>query len=273
MYREERNPFFNIRKESVVTESGLKVPKVAIINDETNDILGLVSESYELVTNESVNALFSEALDGLEVSSVNDHLDAITRRWRRRVVFGKDQFNFEVLPGDSVGMLLEIFNGYDARTAFGYELMGYRSVCSNGQVLGIKSLFKESYAHYIDNPEKLRLSVDSKLEDFNQNVLTWTEWTRIPFSQDNFNKFVDSRDYIGKKVAETVKDAYEPTMSNQKLEENKYGAYNVLTFLATHGTKARKGSNIFSSRYNSINRMAGDLYDYDVKERALVVNE
>jgi hypothetical protein len=63
-------------------------------------------------------------------------------------------------------------------------------------------------------------------------------------------------------------------MNNGKLEENKYGAYNVLTFLATHETKARKGSNVFSSRYNTINRMAADMYGYDDENTLdLAVNE
>lgn len=271
MYKEERNPFFNIRKETVTTESGLRVPKVAIINDETDDILGLVSESYELITNEDVNSLFDEALNGLGIKEITDHLDSTTRRWKRRIILSDDSYNKEVLPGDTVGMLLEVFNGYDARTAFGYELMGYRYACSNGMILGKSSLLKESYTHYVNNPEKLRLSIDSKLGEFNNNILTWTEWTRIPFGQEQFNKFVDSREYLGKKVADAVKDAYEPIMNREKLNENKYGAYNVLTFLSSHETKARKGSNIFSSRFNTINRMAGDMYGYD-GDMALVVN-
>jgi hypothetical protein len=271
-YDEVRNPFFNIRKESVTTESGLKVPKVAIVNDETDDILGLVSENYELVTNNDVNGLFDEALNGIGIKEIQDHLDATTRRWKRRIILSDDKYNKDVLPGDTIGMLLEIFNGYDARTAFGYELMGYRYICSNGMVLGKQSLLRESYTHYINNPEKLRLSIDSKLEDFNHNILTWNQWTQIPFGQEQFNKFVDSREYLGKKVADAVKEAYEPVMNNQKLNEDKYGAYNVLTFLSSHETKARKGSNVFSSRFNTINRMAADMYGYN-ESMAMVVNE
>lgn len=273
IYKEPRNPFFNIRRESVKTESGLKVPKTAIINDDTDDILGLVSENYELVTNESVNSLFDEALDGVGIKDVSDHLDSTTRRWKRRIILSDEKYNKDVLPGDTIGLMLEIFNGYDARTAFGYDLMGYRWICSNGLVMGKQSLLRESYTHYVNNPEKLRLSIDSKLNEFNKNVLTWTEWTKIPFGKEQFDKFVDSRDYLGKKVAESIKDSYETVMNREKLEENKYGAYNVLTFLSTHGTKARKGSNVFSSSYSTINHMAADMYGYEkVEERGLVVN-
>lgn len=271
-YNEERNPFFDVREESVYTDSGITIPKKALINDETNEVIGIVSENYEMITNDDVNILFDEALNGVEVEEIQDHMDATTQRWRRRIILGGDDFTFDVLPGDCVGLLLEIFNGYNARTAFGYELMGYRHFCSNGQILGKRSLFRESYAHYVDNPEKLRLSVNSKMDGFRENVLTWKEWTQIPFSQSNFDNFVDSRSYIGKKVAENIKERYEPVINNQELDENKYGAYNVLTYLATHDTKARKGSNIFSARHNAINRMAGDLYNYDETETAMVVN-
>ena len=137
--------------------------------------------------------------------------------------------------------------------------------------MGKTSLMRESYTHYVNNPDKLRLSVNSKLGEFNSNVLTWKQWTQIPFNQSNFNAFVDSREYLGKKVADSIKDAYEPVMNREKLEENKYGAYNVLTFLSTHETKARKGSNIFSSRHNTINRMAADMYGYK-EDMAMVVN-
>ncbi|MFT7880862.1 MAG: DUF932 domain-containing protein [Sulfurimonas sp.] len=266
MYNEERNPFFNVREESVYTDSGITIPKKALINDETDQLVGIVSENYELVTNQEVNNIFGEALSDLKVKEVQDHLDATTQRWRRRVIFDDDMFNSEVLPGDTVGLLLEIFNGYNARTAFGYEIMGYRYACENGLITGKKSMLRDSYAHYVDNPDRLRLSVESKVESFNEKVLTWREWTKIPFGRSKFESFIDGRSYLGNKVKESIKEQYEPVMNREELEENKYGAFNVLTYLSSHETKARKGSNIFSNRYKAINRAASDFYYYDDEE-------
>ena len=120
-YLEDRNPFFQLRKEECITkDTGISTNKVAIINDETNDVLGLVSPGYELVTNRMVNGLFQEAIGDLNIYETHDHLDAVTRRWRRRFIFSDASTDVEVTKGDNVNVMLEVFNGYDARTAFGY---------------------------------------------------------------------------------------------------------------------------------------------------------
>ena len=267
MYLEDRSPFFNVRKEKVRTEvSGILIDKVALINEETNDVLGLVSPGYEVVTNESVNDLFMNALEGTSVKEVHDHLDTTTKKWRRRFIFDDDSTNVEITKGDNVNILLEVFNGYDARTAFGFNLMAYRWICENGQVMGKENLFKESYAHYIDSPDKLRQSFTMKYDAYRSTTLQWKEWTQIAFNEKNFEDFISKRDYLGDRVKEAVISSYEPIMNQEKLNENKWGAFNVLTYMATHDTKARKGSNVFSARHKNINRAAADLYLYEGKE-------
>jgi len=266
-YLEQRDPFFNIRKERIKTEgSDILIDKVALINDETNDVLGLVSPNYQVVSNEAVNDLFMNALDGTSVKETHDHLDSGTKKWRRRFIFDDDRTNVEITPGDNVNILLEVFNGYDARTSFGFNLMAYRWICENGQVMGKESLFRESYAHYIDSPDKLRQSFTMKYDAYKDTTLQWREWTQISFNEKNFEDFISKRDYLGNRVKESIVESYEPVMNQEKLNENKWGAFNVLTYLATHDTKARKGSNVFSARHKNINRVAADLYLYENKE-------
>ena len=267
-YLEQRQPFFDVRKEEIQTTSGIAVDKVAIINNETNDILGLVSPNYEVVTNESVNNLFMEALGDTRIKETHDHMDSLTKKWRRRFLFDSDETNVEIAPGDNVNILLEVFNGYDARTSFGFNLMGYRWVCENGQVMGKESMFKETYAHYIDSPDKLRNSFTMKYDAYKNTTIQWKEWTQIPFNETNFGDFINKRDYLGDRVKETIVDAYEPVMNKENLNETKWGAFNVLTYLASHETKARKGSNLFSARHRNINRAAADLYLYEGEKAA-----
>ena len=276
MYNEERNPFFSVRKEDVFTNSGIHIAnKVALINEETGNVLGLVSPTYEVVTNNSVNNLFGEALKDISIFDIHDHLDSITKKWRRRYIFGADETNVEITKGDSVNIMLEIYNGYDAKTSFGYNLMSYRWICKNGMVMGKKDLFSESYAHFQDSPEKLRNSFTMKFGAYKTVTDKWKEWVNQPFTTKAFESFVNSRDYIGDRVKKAVVDSYEPVLNDQKLDETKWGAFNVLTYLSSHETKAKKGSNIFSSRYNNINRIASDLYtvETDKNGTGLVVKK
>jgi len=274
-YMESRNPFFNVNREQLQTASGIDIPnKQALINADTGNFLGIVSPGYELVTNKEIDDLFAEAISDLEISNVKDHLDSETKRWKRHIVFNDDRLNFEIEKSDMVGVMLEIHNGFTGRVSFGYSLMGYRWICENGMVMGKKELFCESFAHHVENPEKLRESFGMKFEAFKNNALEWNEWTCTPFNELDFTNFIEHHTkqnstkapekYVTPKVSEAIIGSYEPLMIEHKLNENKWGAFNVLTALATHGTKARKGSNLFSNRYNTVSRLAGDFYNWRI---------
>ena len=272
-YREERNPFFEVKKETVHTESGIAIPnKVALVNEELGSVIGFVSPGYDIVENQTVTNLFEEATSDFGLAKVKDHMDSTTKRWRRQFVFDDEKLNSEILPSDIVGVMLEVYNGYDGRTAYGYNLMGYRWICSNGMVMGRKNLFSESFAHYDGNVDKLRESFAFKFNAFHKNAKVWEKWSKESFDQNAFDEFLGihtkpinakakSHQYLSEKMASGISDSYEPLLIDQRLDATKWGAFNVLTYLMTHETKARKGSNVFSNRYGTMGRLAGDLYE------------
>jgi len=282
-YKEERNPFFEVKKEDVFTASGVKIPnKVALVNADLESVVGFVSPGYDIVENQAVTNLFEEATSEFGVSTVKDHMDATTKRWRRQFIFNDDRLNAEILPSDIVGVMLEVYNGYDGRTAFGYSLMGYRWMCENGMIMGKRNLFSESFAHYDGNVEKLRESFAFKFNMFHKNAKVWEKWSKEPFNQESFDNYLKahtkpvnakakSHEYLSPKMASGIGDSYVPILSNQKLEENKWGAFNVLTYLMTHETKARNGSNVFSNRYNMMGRLAGDMYNEEENKMLITV--
>lgn len=269
---DSRNPFYEVKVEKLMTESGLETNKNALVNSETNDIVGLVSPNYDVVTNKTVADLFQEAVKDVGIKDVINHLDGTTKRWKQFIVLG-DKLKYEVAPGDHVSICLNVYNGYDARTAYGYSLMGYRWLCSNGMVMGKKKLFSDSFTHYDGNVNKLRDSFELKFDYFRKNALLWGKWTGEHFDKAKFNMFLDNHtkpvkakaekhEYITPKISQGIKDSFYPLLKKQHLKENKWGSFNVLTYLATHETKARKGSNVFSNRYNNINKLAGDFYSW-----------
>lgn len=264
------NPFFEVKREKLQTVgSGIEVPKEALINAETNALLGIVSPGYEVVTHEQVAGLFGDVLAQYDCTVIGNYLDSTGRRWKQRVIFNDDRLNFDIDGrGDNTGVMLELFNGYDARTSFGYNLLGYRSYCTNGMVMGRKDLFREALSHFINAIDRLQQSFELKWPAFRDNVGIWQNWTQIGFSEDQFKAFLEAKikseankkGYISEKMAETIALEWRPGLAANKLDETAWGAFNVLTWLATHHTKARKGSNLFSNRYGTMNRLAEDFY-------------
>ena len=263
------DPYFEVKREKLVTESGLMTSKEALINSEPDVVLGIVSPGYEVVTHEQVAGLFSDALETYNHDVIGNYLDSTGRRWKQRIVFKDERLNFDIDGrGDFAGIMLELFNGYDARTAFGYNLLGFRYACTNGMVTGKKSLFRESLSHFTDAIDRLQRSFELKWPAFESRVGIWQDWTRIPYTEDQFKLYLESKTkngdkkgLISEKMAEGIVAEWTPSLNVQNLDETMWGTFNVLTYLATHKTKARNGSNLFSNRYNTMNRLAEDFYN------------
>jgi len=263
------NPYFEVKREKIQTESGIGINKEALINSETDQLLGIVSPGYEVVTHEQVAGLFSDALETYNHDVIGNYLDSTGRRWKQRIVFKDERLNFDIDGrGDFAGIMLELFNGYDARTAFGYNLLGFRYYCTNGMVTGKKSLFRESLSHFNDAIDRLQRAFELKWPAFESRVGIWQDWTRIPYTEDQFKLYLESKvkngnkkGLISEKMAEGIVAEWTPSLNVQNLDETMWGAFNVLTYLATHKTKARNGSNLFSNRYNTMNRLAEDFYN------------
>jgi len=145
-------------------------------------------------------------------------------------------------------------------------------MCENGMIMGKKNLLSESFAHYDGNVDKLRESFAFKFNMFHKNAKVWEKWSKEPFDQKAFDDFLGvhtkptqgkakATQYLSEKMAGGLSESYEPLLIDQKMDNTKWGAFNILTYLMTHETKARKGSNVFSNRYGTMGRLAGDLYD------------
>jgi hypothetical protein len=199
-----------------------------------------------------------------------DHLDANTKRWRREIIISKDYLAHEILPNDVVGICIELFNGYDGRTSYGFSLKGFRWYCKNGLIYGKQNLISETFTHMISDIERLRYLFETKIKFFGNIISQWKEWTEISFDFDKFKMFVDSKvkgesnnkgKYLSPKIGELVTSSYPRIMNSQNLNETKWGAFNVLTYISTHETSARKGSNLFSNRFGTLNKLISDFYD------------
>jgi hypothetical protein len=278
MYEENRNPFFEVKREKCLTESGIDTGKDVLLNSETNDVLGIVSKGYELVQNKDVNEIFEESLEGFGVKIVKeiDHLDSKTRRWKRWLILDGDSLNFDINGiGDVTSIMVEVFNGYNAKTSFGFNVMGYRWFCENGMITGRKALFNANFPHFIDNPEKLHPAFQSSFENFQMIADIWNIWAGQSFTQANFKEFVEkytkekgvkkSSAFLPPKIGEKLINEYPNLLIGQKLPDTKWGAFNALTWMTTHGTNARQGSNVFSSGYNNFSRLIDKFYNDNIK--------
>lgn len=265
MKKDKVNPFFRIKKEGLRTDSGVRIPKrYALLNARTNTLLGIMSNEYEVILNSQVARLFDDALKSYKVLKSTDHLDALQRKWKRQLVLNVP---FSVERGDKVVPMIEIFNGYDIRSGFGYEVLACRLLSESSFVINKRGMYRESYYHFSNNPKKLQTSIETKFDDLKKYVSVWSTWSKQKATKDDFIRFVEGRKYLSRKIQEEIIDSFDATKNKFSEKDTRWGHFNILTCIATYETKARKGSNIFSHRYRLLEKMIEDYYRYDVELR------
>ena len=267
------NPFFEVIRQPLFAEhNGVKLDsgREALINTETNDVIGVVSPSYKVVENQELSVLVQEALGNLPVLKVNDHLNPNTSKWVREIILDGDEFTYKIgKKVDTIKTKINIINGYGSNTAATVSVSAWRQICSNG-MMGFKDIFKSSYAHMSDNiVPKIRQDFNLNLAKFGENTNIWNNWSEVDFSQDDFMSFIEDitktednkKGILSEKQGELVKSLYEPTLNKYNDDETLWGAFNVLTAITSHDIKARKGSHLFSQGYGRMRKVIETFYD------------
>ena len=275
---ENRNPFFEVERKKLFTTwddpaienqygSGMgrmtvPVNRDALINKETGDIVGVVSPKYKFVHNRDLADKIDQMIYNLPVDGMEDHMDARTTRWTREIMLTGDQFEYDMTGNsDIVKTKLSFFNGYDGKTAAGWKISAWRKVCSNG-MMGWRALFGMTFTHLTEDIiERFNKLFIEKNEAFGEQMIGMRAMARTPFSRTQYETFVLTRN-IPDRTASRLLQYYEPAMNKWGEQETKWGAYNVLTAFATHETKARKGSYIFSASYQQMDQVARELIDF-----------
>lgn len=275
------DPFFNVNREPAFAEfNGVKVElnKHALM-DETGNVLGLVSPNYNLVMNNEVSDFFNQAFEQYNVEKVVDHVSNNNQSWVREMIFADDQFTKEVAPGDNVKLKVKLWNGYNGRTSVGFALEGYRMVCTNG-MMGWGNLFGTSIPHWGDNViGVIKGAFENKFKNYSEVFDKVSGWSKKSFSFSDFEKFVDSKlkreekvngktkkfGYLTEKNVKSVKDFYPVIMNQYNENDTVWGAYNVLTAIATHHTATKNtNSHLFTQGYKRMVKLTEDF----VKEAA-----
>lgn len=257
------NPFGEINRAPVMVNGAILPKKVALVN-YVNEPISIVSKNYKVVTNQTIVDLFGSAFSNLQIEKTTDHVDQYMSRWKRRIILKKEAFNFDIMPGDSVGIMLELFNSYTGKSSWGFRVMGYRWICTNGLVMGSRRLFSASFSHMTNIIDRMRSAFDSQLANIPMMISTWKDWQDVKFTERHWELFFEQNE-VKEKLAEEIIGTWRSRSLIEKLPENKWSAYNALTYLATHNLKTRKvnSSPLFSSSAKKYANLANELYDYN----------
>jgi hypothetical protein len=265
----EYNPFFEVTRKPLFTEFNderIRSNRDALINPELKCIVGEVSKNYKVVENKEIANVFDEVFSDVEDKFVTDHLNANTGKWVREIILNDPEYGFVVNGNDECKIKISVFNGYTGNKGVGFYVSAYRLVCKNG-LMGWRNILSVSIPHIKEGiVDFIRDSFHEKINILREKVEIFEDWSDERFTKEDFDLFIDTREKLSDKMKENLKGYWNPIMNKFNESETKWGAYNVLTAIATHYTEARKGSNLFSNAYKRIEKLVDELMEFDPED-------
>lgn len=220
-----------------VEGASLMVPKRrAIVREDTNEILNIVSDRYKLVKHRQVFEPMHEAVAalGMEMRGVKTNVGLSGGYARVEWIFGEVQ---EITVGDGVVFSLVGRNSYNYEAPLGMELGAFRLVCSNGLMAPVGGVAKISRRHLTNL--KLAWFLDKTRELMNQTPQVaeiWSQWAARDFTAENLETWLEERSNVfSKKARAAILEKFQ--MEKQK---TLWHAYNAITWYATHRTQSRE---------------------------------
>lgn len=211
----------------------LPIPgKKAIYRTDTNEILGLVGNKYQILPHSQVVETVFESLDKEKIEYTPTKCKVIGH--------GEKVFLHLLLPevhqigelGDGIQSEIIIKNSYDGTTSFGLELGGYRLVCKNGMRAWHKDL-AVTKKHYISEPILFIQQFFTRLKQFKEELVPFfNSCAQLNIKKAEGIKLIGNL-AIAKKYQQ---DAVRIWMSEE--QRSLWTLYNVLTYIATHSIQS-----------------------------------
>jgi phage/plasmid-like protein (TIGR03299 family) len=178
-----------------------------VVRTDTQSLLGIVSQTYEVVQNEALLRMAEFIREEADMDSV------IVLKNGARVAFtatlrGATE---EVLPGDKVFRRLVGYLGHDGKTGCGAIFTNVRVVCANTLAAAMREGNKTSIIHKTganSSFDKLITSIDTARQSFAQEVQAMRELAEYKVSNEDFRYFLEqvyAKDLKGDKSLDDLK--------------------------------------------------------------------
>ena len=220
---------FTIRREQLFTKSGKATNRDAIIRNDTEDIVGIVSDSYNEIEYRPAFDAASKALD--KVGGLHMKKLEVSPNGSRMFAHFEQEMEAEVVKGDIVKPTLILTNSLDGSTKFGFMLGAFRLVCSNGLMAGVSAMnISVKHTANLDIDEVAHRGEDA-LDLFTKKTLPlWSRMNEIKYATQYYiDEMLSLKNIIPQKMTERVAE-----LANNKQESSIWEVYNHYTYHLTH---------------------------------------
>ena len=240
----ESRPLYTYREQYEGNKWGsLIMPKhKTIINSETNEVISVVGEGYNVIQNNVAVPKYEEALfrSKLDTRGMMRKVSSSHDGARTVVTYTFPAHEMEVAEGDPMYLQTTFLNSYDGTWKLGSLLGALRLACTNGQVVhdSFSSFFgKHTKSLDVDDVVK---KLERSLDVYMENIELWKQYPTTKVSALDAEKVLFALSKGSKKTSKILKETHSRYVN--EMGRNLWALFNTLTDWSSH-TQVRKESN------------------------------
>jgi len=259
------NPFYSIRTEDIQTIEGKKrVARQAVINADTDEIISVVSDKYEVVSNKAVVDTLEKYLKETDVKfkRVSEKLNRTGSRFTARYILpeysiecGTHETSYGEVP-DNIQLGIDLHNSYDGSSTWGFSIFGYRLVCLNGLRVP-EEMHSFKTRHFVEESEmvdNLILSIQTAISIFQNDVKkSFDSIKKMDFEKAKAAELFKALE-LGKLYAKKLGKLYKDELKAKNLK-TMWDFYQMVTWFSSHVVENRNvelAKKISSSAYDTL---------------------
>ena len=238
------DPFFPLKVEKVqAVESGVLIPRQAIFNANTGNLVSVVSNRYKIVQNDVLVNTFEKYLNDTDVkfSRTGAGCNLTGSRFWANYRFPDIKTNvgeYETEYGsmtDDIELMCDLWNGYGDGISKGMSIGGLRKICLNG-LMTKEKLYEWRDSHVGSEEDLLDIFIVNfemaKEIFYNDLANSWEELTKLDFDKVQAAVVLRSLE-LGKMYSKKIGYIYQQKLKNDELK-TMWDFYNMVTWFTTH---------------------------------------
>ena len=224
----------------------------AVVRTDSQQLLGIVSEQYELVQNDALLSMAEFIREEVDMDAV------VVLGHGKKVCFTATLrgAQTDIVPGDTVKRRIVGYLGHDGKTGCGAKFTNVRVVCQNTLTAALAdSGARRSITHKQganNDFQSLIQSIDTARQDFVTECDLMREFSRFSFDSNDFQDFVDEVYNIDEgqvfRKREKLWRAFVSGYGSEYAPKSLWNAVNAITQLetSTRNTTRAKGNAQFA---------------------------
>lgn len=149
----------------------------AIVNPDTGNIFGVVSEDYILTPHEQMLETINDVVVKMpEYGKPSENIKLYDNGAKMRATYVFDEVEITVGKSDRLHPQFEVFNSYDSGWARKIFFGAFRLVCTNGLMIGEKVFSYRTRHDTTFNKESVKGSIIMAMEQLSEQKKIWETW-------------------------------------------------------------------------------------------------